>query len=60
MRATTRTSSATPTANFNGADLRITNKSIDTLTVTAYGKYYREDSTSPLAPLSAAARSGGE
>jgi len=37
--------------DFNGADLRITNKSIDTLTVTAYGKYYREESTSPLTPL---------
>ena len=29
--------------NFNGADLRITNRSIDTLTLTSYGKYYRED-----------------
>ncbi|MGA2255496.1 MAG: MtrB/PioB family outer membrane beta-barrel protein [Thermoguttaceae bacterium] len=38
--------------NFNGADLRITNKSFETLTLTAYGKYYREDSTSPLSPLS--------
>ena len=29
--------------NFNGADLRITNRSIDSLTVTTYAKYYRED-----------------
>ena len=38
--------------DFNGADLRITNKSFDSLTVTGYGKYYREDTTSPLSPLS--------
>ena len=38
--------------NFNGADLRITNKSIDNLTLTVYGKYYREDTTSPLTALS--------
>lgn len=39
--------------NFNGGDLRITNKSIDTLTLTARGKYYREDSTTPLTTLNA-------
>jgi hypothetical protein len=38
--------------DFNGADLRITNRSLDTLTVTGFGKYYREESTSPLYPLS--------
>ena len=43
--------------NFNGADLRITNKSIKGLTVTAYGKYYDETSTSPLTALTAT--SGG-
>jgi len=37
--------------NFNGADLRITNNSFDTLQVTARGKYYREDTTTPLTPL---------
>ena len=38
--------------NFKGGDLRITNKSIDKLTPTVYGKYYREDTTTPLTPLS--------
>jgi len=38
--------------NFNGADLRISNHSIDTLLLTFSGKYYREDSTIPLSPLS--------
>jgi hypothetical protein len=37
--------------NFNGADLRITNTSIDTLTLTARAKYYREDTTNPLTAL---------
>ena len=37
--------------NFNGADLRITNKSIDNLTLTARAKYYREDTTTPLTAL---------
>lgn len=38
--------------NFQGTDLRITNKSLDTLTVTAYGKYYHEDTTNPTFTLS--------
>jgi hypothetical protein len=38
--------------NFQGADLRITNKSIDTLAVTTYGKFYHEDTTNPLFALS--------
>jgi hypothetical protein len=37
--------------NFNGTDLRITNHSLEHCDVTAYGKYYREESTSPLVPL---------
>ena len=38
--------------DFQGADVRITNKSIDTLTVTANGKYYHEDTTNPTFALS--------
>ena len=38
--------------DFNGVDLRITNRSLDKLTLTGYGKYYREDTTTPLTPLS--------
>jgi len=38
--------------DFNGVDLRITNKTFDKLAVTGYAKYYREDSTSPLTALS--------
>ncbi|MGO9113460.1 MAG: hypothetical protein ACLP9L_29870 [Thermoguttaceae bacterium] len=38
--------------NFQGSDLRITNKSIDSFTVTTYGKYYHEDTTNPLFALS--------
>ena len=37
--------------NFEGTDLRITNRSIETLTMTFYGKYYNETSTSPLTQL---------
>ncbi len=37
--------------NFNGADLRITNHSLEHWALTASGKYYREESTSPLVPL---------
>jgi hypothetical protein len=40
--------------NFNGADLRITNRSIDRLALTFYGKYYREDTTTPVTSLDAA------
>ncbi len=38
--------------DFSGADLRITNKSIDNLAITTYGKFYSENTTSPLSPLS--------
>ncbi len=37
--------------NFNGTDLRITNRSIENVATTVYGKYYREDTTSPLDAL---------
>ena len=37
--------------DFNGADLRITNNSIDNLQLTARGKYYREDTTTPVTAL---------
>jgi hypothetical protein len=37
--------------NFNGTDLRITNRSLEHWAITGYGKYYREESTSPLVPL---------
>ncbi len=36
---------------FNGADLRITNSSLEKLTLTARGKYYREDSSLPTTQL---------
>ena len=38
--------------DFQGSDLRITNKSLDKLTTTVSAKYYNETSTSPLSPLS--------
>ena len=38
--------------DFSGADLRITNKSFDNNTLTAYRRFYSENTTSPLAPLS--------
>jgi hypothetical protein len=37
--------------NFEGADLRITNRSFDHWAITGYGKYYREDSTLQQVPL---------
>jgi hypothetical protein len=37
--------------NFNGADLRITNRSVEHWAITGYGKYYRQDSTEPLVAL---------
>jgi hypothetical protein len=37
--------------NFNGCDLRLTNHSLEHWDTTVYGKYYREESTSPLVAL---------
>jgi hypothetical protein len=40
--------------DFNGADLRITNSSLDNLTLTGYGKYYREETSDPTVALNTA------
>jgi hypothetical protein len=38
--------------NFQGTDLRVTNKSLESHTLTFAGKYYHETSTTPVTPLS--------